>query len=89
MDLVHCRWRRCGAVSLCFPTLPLPSDIGCGRFSLAEIKAATDNFNETRLTGVGGFGSVYRGYIIDNANGVASTTIAIKRGNPKSQQGAV
>nr|DAD44593.1 TPA_asm: hypothetical protein HUJ06_002823 [Nelumbo nucifera] len=62
-------------------TLPLPSDIGCRRFSLSEIKAATDNFNETRLIGVGGFGSVYRGYIIDN--GVASTTVAIKRGNPK------
>ncbi|XP_010250338.1 PREDICTED: receptor-like protein kinase FERONIA [Nelumbo nucifera] len=78
--------RRCQRRNRKKNTLPLPSDIGCRRFSLSEIKAATDNFNETRLIGVGGFGSVYRGYIIDN--GVASTTVAIKRGNPKSQQGA-
>ncbi|XP_010243447.1 PREDICTED: receptor-like protein kinase FERONIA [Nelumbo nucifera] len=55
----------------------------CRHFSLAEIKAATNNFDERRVIGVGGFGKVYRG-CIDGG----TTSVAVKRGNPKSQQGA-
>ncbi|KAG8662358.1 receptor-like protein kinase FERONIA isoform X2 [Manihot esculenta] len=60
----------------------LPSDI-CRRFSLAEIKEATNNFDSVFIIGVGGFGNVYKGLINDGA-----TTVAIKRLNPESQQGA-
>ncbi|KAL9323547.1 hypothetical protein ACSQ67_008404 [Phaseolus vulgaris] len=35
----------------------------CLRFSLVEIKAATNNFDDASVVGVGGFGHVYRGFI--------------------------
>ena len=59
----------------------LPSDRS-RRFTLAEVKAATNNFNDNCVIGNGGFGKVYKGYI-DNA----ATTVAIKRLNPSSSQG--
>ncbi|KAJ4707268.1 Receptor-like protein kinase [Melia azedarach] len=60
----------------------LPSDL-CTHFSLSEIKAATNNFDNVLIIGVGGFGNVYKGYINSG-----STPVAIKRLNPGSQQGA-
>ncbi|XVF71261.1 hypothetical protein PTKIN_Ptkin12aG0022600 [Pterospermum kingtungense] len=60
----------------------LPSDL-CRYFPLAEIKEATNNFNDVFVIGVGGFGNVYKGFI---DGGV--TRVAIKRLNPESQQGA-
>ncbi|KAJ0041872.1 hypothetical protein Pint_18981 [Pistacia integerrima] len=60
----------------------LPSDL-CTHFSLSDIKAATNNFDDVFIIGVGGFGSVYKGYVNDG-----STPVAIKRLNPGSQQGA-
>ncbi|XP_021716849.1 probable receptor-like protein kinase At5g59700 [Chenopodium quinoa] len=51
------------------------------RFSFAAIKKATDNFNESLVIGVGGFGKVFKGVLDDNRE------VAIKRGNPDSQQG--
>ncbi|XP_059297975.1 receptor-like protein kinase ANXUR1 [Lycium ferocissimum] len=53
----------------------------CRYFSLAEIKQATKNFDESYVIGVGGFGKVYKG-VIDG-----DTKVAIKRSNPSSQQG--
>ncbi|KAE8703889.1 hypothetical protein F3Y22_tig00110462pilonHSYRG00282 [Hibiscus syriacus] len=60
----------------------LPSDL-CRYFSLAEIKAATHNFDDVFIVGVGGFGNVYKGFFDCGA-----TQVAIKRLNPGSQQGA-
>ncbi|GLT38195.1 hypothetical protein SLA2020_124590 [Shorea laevis] len=60
----------------------LPSNL-CHHFSIAEIKAATQDFNDAFLIGRGGFGNVYRGIINDG-----TTTVAIKRLNPSSRQGA-
>ncbi|XP_057786243.1 receptor-like protein kinase FERONIA [Salvia miltiorrhiza] len=59
----------------------LPSNV-CRHFSIAEIKAATNDFDEALLLGLGGFGKVYRGEIDGG-----STKVAVKRGNPQSQQG--
>ncbi|PNX84696.1 receptor-like protein kinase FERONIA-like protein [Trifolium pratense] len=53
----------------------------CRYFTIAEIKAATNNFDDIFIIGVGGFGNVYKGYI----DGV--TPVAIKRLKPGSQQG--
>ncbi|KAK7291712.1 hypothetical protein RIF29_07079 [Crotalaria pallida] len=55
----------------------------CQHFSLAEIRHATKNFDESQVIGVGGFGKVYEG-VIDGG-----TKVAIKRSNPSSKQGVV
>ncbi|XP_038898266.1 receptor-like protein kinase FERONIA [Benincasa hispida] len=60
----------------------LPSDL-CRYFSLAEIRAATKNFDDIFIIGVGGFGNVYKGYVDDG-----TTQVAIKRLKPGSKQGA-
>jgi serine/threonine protein kinase len=60
----------------------LPSALS-RNFSLAEIRAATNNFDDGFIIGVGGFGDVYKGYIDGGAN-----PVAIKRLKPGSQQGA-
>ncbi|XP_059644035.1 receptor-like protein kinase FERONIA [Cornus florida] len=60
----------------------LPSD-SCRYFTFAEIKAATNNFDNAFIIGRGGFGDVYRGYINCRA-----TPVAIKRLKQGSQQGA-
>ncbi|TQD92122.1 hypothetical protein C1H46_022279 [Malus baccata] len=64
------------------PGSPLPPYM-CRYFPLAEIKAATQNFNDTFVIGVGGFGNVYKGCI---DGGV--TSVATKRLRPESSQGA-
>lgn len=61
----------------------LPSDM-CHHFPLAEIKAATNNFDEAFLVGVGGFGNVYRGHM---CNG--SVSVAIKHLKPGSRGGGL
>ncbi|KAI4342483.1 hypothetical protein MLD38_027110 [Melastoma candidum] len=50
-------------------------------FTFQEILDATNKFNESLLLGVGGFGRVYKGTLEDG------TKVAVKRGNPRSEQG--
>ncbi|KAF8098420.1 hypothetical protein N665_0267s0005 [Sinapis alba] len=63
-------------------TTTLPSDI-CRRFSILEIKSATNNFEKKLIVGVGGFGPVYKGRIDGGA-----TLVAVKRLDISSNQGA-
>ncbi|KAL2349115.1 hypothetical protein Fmac_003115 [Flemingia macrophylla] len=54
----------------------------CRHFSMREMKVATNDFDETLLIDIGGFGSVYKGSFDRGA-----TYVAIKRANPMSEQG--
>ncbi|KAK2976075.1 hypothetical protein RJ640_003057 [Escallonia rubra] len=54
------------------------------RFSLADIQSATENFADDLVIGRGGFGKVYKGSITDGER----MTVAVKRLNPRSRQGA-
>ncbi|KAL5582101.1 hypothetical protein UlMin_014543 [Ulmus minor] len=65
-----------GSTSILLSTL-------CRHFSLAEMKSATYDFDESFIIGVGGFGNVYKGYV-DRG----TTPVAIKRLKPRSSQGA-
>ncbi|KAF7841000.1 putative receptor-like protein kinase [Senna tora] len=58
------------------------SSAGLGRsFSLSELQEATKNWDPKTIIGVGGFGNVYL-CVIDEG-----TQVAVKRGNPQSEQG--
>ncbi|KAJ9160011.1 hypothetical protein P3X46_025452 [Hevea brasiliensis] len=49
------------------------------RFPFVAIQEATDNFSESLVLGVGGFGKVYKGVLRDE------TRVAVKRGTSQSQ----
>ncbi|XP_014497920.1 receptor-like protein kinase HERK 1 [Vigna radiata var. radiata] len=51
------------------------------RVPLVAVQEATNNFDESWVIGIGGFGKVYKGELSDG------TKVAVKRGNPRSQQG--
>ena len=51
------------------------------RIPFIAVQEAANNFDESWVIGIGGFGKVYRGVLNDG------TKVAVKRGNPKSQQG--
>ncbi|KAL3518275.1 hypothetical protein ACH5RR_020864 [Cinchona calisaya] len=51
------------------------------RIPFTAVLEATNDFDESGVIGIGGFGKVYKGVLNDG------TKIAVKRGNPRSQQG--
>ncbi|KAI9112950.1 hypothetical protein K1719_016064 [Acacia pycnantha] len=59
----------------------VPTEL-CRHFSIIEIRAATNNFDEHLIVGIGGFGNVYKGYIDKG-----QTPVAIKQLKQGSQQG--
>ncbi|KAK4764076.1 hypothetical protein SAY87_013514 [Trapa incisa] len=61
-------------------TASIASSLGY-RIPFMAVQEATNNFDESWVIGIGGFGKVYRGELGDG------TKVAVKRGNPKSQQG--
>ncbi|XAR60526.1 Non-specific serine/threonine protein kinase [Bertholletia excelsa] len=61
-------------------TLSAISNLGY-RFPFAAVLEATNNFDESWVIGIGGFGRVFKGVLNDG------TKVAVKRGNPQSQQG--
>ncbi|XVF25580.1 hypothetical protein REPUB_Repub13aG0224200 [Reevesia pubescens] len=56
-------------------------DLKTGIFTLRQIKAATNNFDAANKIGEGGFGSVYKGILLDG------TIIAVKQLSSRSKQG--
>lgn len=61
-------------------TTSADSNIGY-RCPFVAVQEATNNFDESWVIGIGGFGKVYKGVFSDG------TKVAVKRGNPRSQQG--
>ncbi|GAB4824341.1 Receptor-like protein kinase HERK 1 [Ancistrocladus abbreviatus] len=61
-------------------TASVGSNLGY-RIPLAAVQEATNSFDESLVIGIGGFGKVYKGVLSDG------TKVAVKRGNPRSQQG--
>lgn len=55
-------------------------------FSLTELKVATHNFRNDLVLGDGGFGTVYKGWLVDRAN-AETTIIAVKKLGSESMQG--
>ncbi|GAB4860312.1 Receptor-like protein kinase HERK 1 [Ancistrocladus abbreviatus] len=51
------------------------------RIPFVAVQEATNNFDESLVIGIGGFGKVYKGLLNDGAQ------VAVKRGNAWSQQG--
>nr|GEU59362.1 serine-threonine/tyrosine-protein kinase catalytic domain-containing protein [Tanacetum cinerariifolium] len=58
----------------------------CRQFTFSDIQQATQSFDESLVIGRGGFGKVYEGTII---HGAGCLTVAIKRLDSTSSQGAV
>ncbi|KAK4589472.1 hypothetical protein RGQ29_020158 [Quercus rubra] len=56
-------------------------DLQTGFFTFKQIKAATNNFDAANKLGEGGFGTVYKGILLDG------TIIAVKKLSSRSKQG--
>lgn len=77
MSKVSTTSQKSGGTASC---ISLASSLG-RVFLFQEIMDGTNRFDESLLLGVGGFGRVYKGTLEDG------TRVAVKRGNPRSEQG--
>ncbi|PKA57653.1 putative receptor-like protein kinase [Apostasia shenzhenica] len=66
-------WNRAGQIPSTGCVATLSEHRRARRFSLEELLQATKNFDESKLVGVGSFGLVYKGLLLDG------TVVAIKR----------
>lgn len=61
------------------------------RFTIAELKLATQNFHRNNFLGEGGFGPVYKGWLNRStyapSNERYGIPVAVKKLNPGSRQG--
>ncbi|KAM7529508.1 hypothetical protein LguiB_032918 [Lonicera macranthoides] len=68
--------------------LPMPN---LKTYTLADLKSATSNFKATTVLGVGGFGTVYKGWVdektLEPTKLGTGMIVAIKKLNPESMQG--
>ncbi|XP_059664675.1 probable LRR receptor-like serine/threonine-protein kinase At1g07650 isoform X2 [Cornus florida] len=74
-------WRGCPGSSISSERDLRGLDLQTGLFTFRQIETATDNFHEANKIGEGGFGSVYKGILLDG------TVIAVKQLSSKSKQG--
>ncbi|KAI4357970.1 hypothetical protein L6164_001882 [Bauhinia variegata] len=83
--LIKRRSMSCFCIFLHAPSLMRREKQSSSQINLSvdEIRDATNNFDEALIVGTGGFGKVYKGSFDGGA-----TFVAIKRGNPMSEQGA-
>lgn len=57
-------------------------------FTMAELRAVTQNFSMSHLIGEGGFGPVYKGYVDENLRpGLKAQTVAVKLLDQEGLQG--
>ncbi|XP_065865727.1 probable receptor-like protein kinase At5g59700 [Euphorbia lathyris] len=61
-------------------TSSLDTNLGY-RIPFVAVQEATNNFDESWVIGIGGFGKVYKGVLNEDLK------VAVKRGNPRSSQG--
>ncbi|KAK1437435.1 hypothetical protein QVD17_03226 [Tagetes erecta] len=82
------KWPLRGIAEICFKTCERDkvSAHPCRLFSLAEIKSATNDFDDEFVIGHGGFGKVYRGQMSSEEGG---DVVAIKRLDFMSRQGEI
>ncbi|KDP41161.1 hypothetical protein JCGZ_03655 [Jatropha curcas] len=84
--LISWRRKRIRAVKMNLTTSinneELERGAGPRRFSYQDLVSATNNFSNERLLGKGGFGAVYKGYLID-----IDIAIAVKKISSGSRQG--
>lgn len=72
---------RPSSASLSFGSSIATYTVSAKTFSLGEIERATDNFDDTKILGEGGFGRVYKGVLEDG------TEVAVKVLKRDDQQG--
>jgi hypothetical protein len=86
--ILFCLWKRNNsytAEDLAFDRCmddEFQRETGPKRFSFKELAHATNNFNDEKKLGQGGFGGVYRGFLQD-----LNSFVAVKRVSKGSKQG--
>uniref|UniRef100_A0A5B6ZZV1 RING-type E3 ubiquitin transferase n=1 Tax=Davidia involucrata TaxID=16924 RepID=A0A5B6ZZV1_DAVIN len=82
MEAMHWleQWKRCGQAAGANCNGFIGDSPQLAEFSLSDLQTATCNFSESFKIGQGGYGSVYKGEMLDK-------TVAIKKLHPHNMQG--